>query len=179
MAITKQQKEQIISDLVDKIGKSKSMVFVNFDKVSVSEIEEFRKLCRENKIDYSVAKKTLLKIAMEKGGYNELDPLTFENGVGTLFGYDDEVAPAKIVDKFSKDHENLKMISGILSSNPSGQRYLGLDQMKALAKIPSKQELLAKLVGSLNSPISGFVGVLSGTLRSFVGVLNAVKESKE
>lgn len=178
MAITKQEKEKVVSDLVDKINKAKSIIFVDFEKVKVSEIEQFRKLCRKEKIDYVVAKKTLLKIAMEKSGRKEIDPLTFEKGIGTLFGFEDEIEPAKLVDKFSKEHQNLKLVCGILPSNPENQKFLSLEQVKALAKIPSKQELLAKVVGSLNSPISGFVNVLSGTLRSLVYVLNSVKESK-
>ncbi|HEX9664764.1 MAG TPA: 50S ribosomal protein L10 [Patescibacteria group bacterium] len=179
MPVNKKQKEEIVSDLVDKLKKSKSVIFVNFDQVTVSEIEEFRQLCREQAIDYSVSKKTLLKIAMDKGNLKEVDPLAFENGVGTLFSYDDEVAPAKIVKNFSKLHENLKMIGGILASNPEGQRYLALAEVENLSMIPSKDELLARVVGSLNAPVAGLVGVLSGNLRQLVYVLNAIGESKQ
>jgi large subunit ribosomal protein L10 len=85
----------------------------------------------------------------------------------------DEVSGAKVIDIFSKTNENVKMLGGIL-----GLQVMNADEVKALAKILSKEELLAKLVSTLNAPVSGFVNVLAGNLRGLVQVLNAVKEQK-
>ena len=85
----------------------------------------------------------------------------------------DEVSAAKIIDIFAKTNENVKLLGGVL-----GSTVMNAAEVKALAKIPSKEQLLGQLVGTLNAPISGFVNVLAGNLRGLVQVLNAVKEQK-
>ncbi len=173
MAKTRQKKDQIVKDLTDRITKAKSLVFVNFDGLKVKEVEELRRNFRAEKIDYLVAKKTLMKIAFKAAGFNDVDVKTFEKEVGTVIGYDDEVAPARLVEKFAKDHEALKSIGGILEG-----RLVSHEKIVALSKLPSREELLAKLVGSIKAPVSGFVNVLAGNLRHLVYVLNAIKDSK-
>ena len=91
-----------------------------------------------------------------------------------FFGYEDEVVPAKIVDEFKKTHEEqINFIGGVLENN-----FLSAEKIQELAKLPSKQELYAKIVGSLNAPISGFVNVLAGNMRNLVYVLKAIEEKK-
>ena len=85
----------------------------------------------------------------------------------------DEVSAAKIIDIFAKTNPNVKMLGGTL-----GNQVMTAAEVKALAKVPSKEQLLGQLVGTLNAPISGFVNVLAGNLRGLVQVLNAVKEQK-
>jgi large subunit ribosomal protein L10 len=173
MAKTRQQKKDILKNVSEKIDASKSLVFANFDGLTVKEVEELRAKCRENNVGYIVAKKTMLKIAMEKAGI-DVDPKTFENGVATVFGFEDEVAPAKIVQEFSKSHPNLKAISGVLEG-----QAVTLEKVVELSKLPSREELYAKVVGSIAAPVRGLVNVLAGNLRGLVYVLNAVKEKKE
>lgn len=172
MAKTKQQKEQAVKDLIDKIKKSKSLVFVNFNGLKVKEVEELRKNCRAENVEYLVAKKTLMKRAFKDAGL-EIDLKNLEKEVATVFGYEDEVAPARIVQDFAKDHEALVAFGGFLENN-------FVDQAKVieLSKLPSKDQLLAKVVGSIKAPVSGFVNALSGNLRNLVYALNAVKDSK-
>lgn len=178
MAKTKEQKEEILKKLVDNFGKAKSAVFVNFDGLNVADIQEFRSLCRENGLDYFVAKKTLLKLALDKNKLSEVDLTPYEKGVGTIFGYEDEVAPAQVADKFAKDHEALTLLGGVMMENPEGQKNVDSEGVKALAQLPSKDVLLGKVVGSINAPVSGFVNVLAGNIRNLVNVLNAVKDTK-
>ncbi len=174
MAKTRQQKEAAIETYAESLKKAKSLVFVNFDGLKVKEIEKLRKRCRNEKVGYVVAKKTLMKMALKDANFKDIDPKTFPQSIATLFGYDDEVMPAKIVGEFAKEHEALKPIGGILEN-----QFINKDKVLALSKLPSRQELLAKVVGSFKAPVRGFVNVLSGTLRSLVYALNAVKDSKQ
>ena len=173
MAKTRQQKETAVKDLTDKMTKAKAMVFVNFDGLKVKEVEELRKNFRTENIDYLVAKKTLMKIAFKDAGVEGVDEKTFAKEVGTVIGYDDEVAPARVVEKFAKEHEALKSIGGILEG-----KFVTREKVVELSKLPSKEQLLARVVGSIKAPISGFVNVLAGNLRGLVQVLDAIKNTK-
>lgn len=173
MAKTRQQKEDFIKNFNEKLQQAKSIVFVHFDGLKVKEIEELRKLFRAEKIDYVVAKKTLLKKAFEKAGIENYDPATFEKEVGVAFGIEDEVAPARIIQQFSKNHEALQAFGGVLENS-----FVGQEKVIELSRLPSKEELLAKVVGTINAPVSGFVNALAGNLRKLVYVLSAVKDSK-
>ena len=94
--------------------------------------------------------------------------------VSVTFGYDDEVAPAKILYLFSKEHENLKLIAGLVNGE-----LLSQEELINLAQLPSKAELLAKLVGSLAAPMSGMLSVLQGNLKSLMYILSNIKPESE
>jgi large subunit ribosomal protein L10 len=172
MAKTRVQKEEAIKSLAEGIKNSKSAVFANFQGLKVTEMDELRGQCRENKIDCFAVKKTLLKRALGDAGL-EVDTKAFEGSVAALLGTEDEVAPAQVVAKFAKDHEIVKIFGGILEGN-----MIDSEKVTELSKLPSKQQLLAQVVGSINAPVSGFVNVLAGNLRGLVGVLNNIKEQK-
>lgn len=172
MAKSKQQKEQSLSVLVDSLKNAKSAVFTNFQGLKVSESNELRDTCRKQHITYVASKKTLLKKALEKAGF-KLDTKSFQGGVATVFGLEDEVAPAQIVAEFAKKHNVVTIFGGILEG-----KLIEASKVEALSKLPSKQQLLGQLVGTLNAPISGFVNVLAGNMRGLVTVLNGIKEKK-
>jgi large subunit ribosomal protein L10 len=173
MPKSKEQKDQIVEDLVDKFSRMKGLVFTKFFGLTVNEVEDLRKQCREADVDYVVAKKTLLKVALEKSGVEGINPRDFEGEVATAISYTDEIAPAKTLAAFAKTHKQVEFIGGILEG-----KLLDGVAVKSLSLLPSKQELLAKVVGSINAPISGFVNVLAGNLRGLVNVLNGIKEKK-
>ena len=173
MPKTKEQKKKIIEDLTDELKEFKSLVFVDYKGLTVKDASDIKKLCKKQKVDYVVAKKTLIKLALEKAGIKDIDVKQLSGNIALVIGFEDEIAPAKIVGKFAKDHESLKMLGGIMES-----KFIDLNQVIALSKIPSKLELLSKLVGSINAPVSGFVNVLAGNLRGLVQVLNSIKEQK-
>lgn len=175
MAKSKEQKKEILNNLKDKISRSKSIVFANFDKLEVKENEALRSKLKEENSEYYVAKKTLLEKAFEGENIENLNPRKFDGRIAAIFGYEDEVAPAKIVAEFKKIHEDkVNFVAGILEN-----KLLSSEEVIALAKLPSKQELYAKIVGSINAPVSGFVNALAGNLRNLVYVLKAVEESKK
>lgn len=173
MPKTKEQKQEALKVVQDKLKDSKATVFSSDTGSNVKTIEELRKELKDNDAEYLVIKKTLLKKAIENMG--ETDQLDSLNGsVAVTFSYNDEVSGAKILNKYAKGSEVLNLGGGILEN-----AFIVPEMVKKLATLPSKEELLARLVGTLNSPLSGFVGVLSGTTRNFVGVLNAIKDKKE
>ncbi|MFC1598944.1 50S ribosomal protein L10 [Patescibacteria group bacterium] len=173
MPKTKDQKKQIVDDLVDKLSTFKSAVFTDYKGLTVAEAQEIRKLCKEQGAEYLVAKKTLMQLALDNAEIKDVDIIKMEGNIALILGFEDEVAPAKIAANFAKDHKSLKLLGGIMEN-----KFIDLAQVEVLSKIPSKAELLAKLVGSLNSPVSGFVNVLAGNLRGLVRVLDAIKEQK-
>ena len=171
MAKTKAQKEESLQQLTDSLGSMKSVVFANFDQVGVKDADALRKECRQEGVNVVVAKKTLLKKALAD---SEIEGVyDFEGGVASFFSNEDEVAGPRIVKAFGKDHEGVKMLGGIVDNE-----YYDSTQITTLASLPSKQELLAKAVGSMAAPLSGMVGVLSGTMRQMVGVLTSIKDTK-
>jgi large subunit ribosomal protein L10 len=175
MPKTRIQKQEILRTLSNKISQSKSVVFARFDALGVKDNEELRKELKKENSEYYVAKKTLLDIAFKESRVNELNVKSFTGRIAAIFGYDDEVAPAKIIEKFKKGREGkVEFVGGILEN-----KLLTAEQVDALSKIPSRQELYAKMVGSLNAPISGFVNVLAGNLRGLVCVLKAIEEKKK
>jgi len=172
MAKTKQQKEESIRILTDNIQNAKSVVFANFQGLKVKESDELREKCREQNIGILASKKTLVHKALADAGL-EVDISVFAGGVVALFGLEDEIAPAQIVSNFAKKHEAASFFGGVLEG-----RFIDAVKMTELSKLPSKQELYAKLVGSINAPVSGFVNVLAGNIRNLVSVLNNIKEAK-
>ena len=173
MAKSKQQKELTLGQLTEQLGAAKSVVFADFRGLTVKEATEFRNKARKEDIKVLVAKKTLMRLAFDKAGYEGVDPSKLEGSLVMITGMSDEVAPAKLAADYGKDHEALKIVAGVLE-----RKLVDAAAIKALAKLPSKQELLAKLVGTLNAPVSGLVNVLAGNLRGLVNVLNAVKDQK-
>lgn len=172
--LTKNQKIEIVKNLTEKIKIAKSAVFVDYKGLKVKESTDLKKTLRKADAEYVVVKKTLLDIALKNAGIEGVDIKSMEGQVALSLSNADEVASAKIIDGFAKTNENIKMLGGLL-----GTQIMDAAQVKALAKIPSKEELLAKLVGTLNAPVSGFVNVLAGNIRGLVNVLKAVSENKQ
>ncbi|MGB0757828.1 MAG: 50S ribosomal protein L10 [Patescibacteria group bacterium] len=173
MAKTRQQKEQEVQNLISQLTDSKGAVLLSYDGLDVAELTALRSALREEGVTLTMIKKRLLNIVLAEAGIANVEPQDHDQNISIAISSSDEVAPAKVTAQFAKDHDSVSLRGGILE-----QAYIGADQVKALAKLPSKDELLAKLVGSLNSPLSGLVGVLNGNMREFVHVLNAIKEQK-
>lgn len=172
MPKTKVQKQETVTTLSDKLGRMRSIVFANYEGLSVKDIEALRRELKKEGIEYTVVKKTLLKRAVLEAKL-DFDPKELPGNFATVISYGDEVAPARLISSFAKTHEVLKIVAGVLEG-----KMIDAKATLALSKLPSKQELLGRLVGILNAPISGFVNVLAGNLRGFVTVLSAIKDKK-
>jgi large subunit ribosomal protein L10 len=173
MPKTKQQKQTIGRDIKERLAKAKSVVFTSFNALTVKENEALRsELVKENS-EYYAAKKTILARTLSEAQI-DTDARSFEGQVAVTFGYADEVAPAKVLAKFIKESDGrLAFLGGILEG-----KFINAQAVTELATLPSKEELYAKLVGSINAPVSGFVNVLAGNLRGLVGVLSAIQTKK-
>ncbi|MGB3073066.1 MAG: 50S ribosomal protein L10 [Candidatus Moraniibacteriota bacterium] len=169
----KSQKTELIAGVAAKAKGSKALVFANFKGVSVKDITTLRRSLRETGSSWQVLKKTLLNRALDEVGV-KVDARALDGQVGVAFSVD-EVAAAKTIADFIKAHKDstLSIVGGSL-----GSEALSVEAVKALAKLPSKDELRAKLVGTLQAPIAGFVRTLSGNLTGLVRVLGAVRDVK-
>tara|TARA_Y100000310_G_scaffold47591_3_gene44167 strand:+ start:1907 stop:2425 length:519 start_codon:yes stop_codon:yes gene_type:complete len=172
MPLSKDQKKEIVKNLSKKLKSSKSVVFADFTGLTVFDMESLRSDLREQEAYYQVIKKNLLKIALEQAGLKvKLDNIS--GAVSVAMSESDEVVPAKILHEFSANHENLKLIKGILDN-----KEVNLKVLEKLAKLPGKDELRAKTVGILKGNLYGMVNVLQGNIRGLVYALNAIKSNK-
>lgn len=170
MAVTRQVKEEALKELVDKFGRSKSVVFAGYRGLTVAGISELRSQLRKEDAEMKVAKKTLISKAA-KDHVGELDKTIMEGPVVATFSYDDPLAGIRILFKFSKKNDKLKLLGGIVDG-----KVVGADVIEQYAKLPGRSELLAKLLGSMNAPLSGFVGIGSNLISGLCRVLNAHKD---
>jgi large subunit ribosomal protein L10 len=171
MAKTRKQKEQALADLTSAFAAAKSTVFVNYQGLKVKEADELRRAADKENIGYVVSKKTLLGKAIKTTGV-DYDVVALSGMIGVATAAD-EVAAAKLVVEFGKTHEALKVLGGVIDG-----KIVDAAAVKSLASMPSRQQLLGQVVGTLNAPISGFVNVLAANIRGLVNVLNAVKNAK-
>jgi large subunit ribosomal protein L10 len=170
--LTKDQKKKIVKDLTEKLKTGKVMIFSDFTGTTVGGMKELRDELRKTGATYKVTKKKLIDIAFKDAGI-EADSVGLEGQIGLAIGQEDEVSAAKVLGQFSKKNKNFKILRGVLDN-----KIISDKEVIALASLPSREQLLAKFVGTINAPVSGFVNVLAGNLRNFVGVLKAIAETK-
>ncbi|MFH1509936.1 MAG: 50S ribosomal protein L10, partial [Candidatus Nealsonbacteria bacterium] len=145
---------------------------IGISGLKVKDISILRKQLKENGSELKVVKKTLASLALKENKL-DFDKNSLKTEVGFIFGFEDEILPAKTVYKLSKTNENLKILGGFID----GLHKDGAE-VTVLAQLPSRQELLAKMIGSLSSPASGFVNVLQGNIKGLVLALNAISKNK-
>ena len=169
----RQKKEQVVAELHDKLKRASATILTDFKGMTVAEMDQLRDALAAEKIEYQVVKNTLLRLASQDTDAAALKPLLKDTNAVAI-GYLDPSVPAKILKKFNKSNEKLKIKGGSL-----GSRLLDFNQVSALAELPSREELLAKLLGTLNAVPTSLVTVLSGVPRAFVSVLAVIKDKKE
>lgn len=171
--MNRQEKEAVVKELKVRFANAKSVVLTDFRNLNVAEDTKLRKGLREAGVEYRVLKNTLINLAIQDLGIDELKEF-LTGPTAVAFSEDDVVAPAKLINKFSQEFKNLKIKGGIVEG-----KVIGLDDVKALADLPSKEVLLAQLLAGMQAPITGLVNVLQGNIRNLVYVLDAVKEQKQ
>ena len=148
------EKKQIVSALSEQLKTAVSGVFVDYCGLTVEQDTKLRNKLREAGVEYKVVKNTLTRFAAKEVGFDELDPIL--NGPTSLaLSMTDEVAPAKVIADFAKDNEQLEIKAGFLDG-----KVLALEEIKKLAATPNRETLLAKMLGSMNAPISNLVRTL-------------------
>jgi len=142
-----EQKKQVVDEIAEKLQASNSIVVVDYRGLNVAEVTELRKQLREAGIEFKVYKNTLTRRAVEKLELTDLnDALVGPNAIA--FGGEDVVAPAKILNNFAKEHEALEIKAGVIEGNVAS-----VEQIKALAELPSREGLLSMLLSVLQAPI--------------------------
>lgn len=167
------EKVAVVQELADKMTRGQGIVLTDFRGLTVKEMTELRAQLRKAGVEFRVVKNTLTLLAARQAQIEGLEPV-LEGPTAIAVSYDDPVAPAKLLSEFAKKHEALQIKGGILNG-----RAISVDEVKALASLPSREELIAKVLGGLKSPITGLVYVLHGTLASLVYALEAIRKQKE
>jgi large subunit ribosomal protein L10 len=155
MAVSRQKKEESLKTLQGALKDAKVVVFVNFHGLSVSAASELRKSLRAIGATYTVAKKTLIKKALENFGFSGELP-NLEGEIAMAVSKEDALAPAKVIKDFGKKNKTMQISGGVFEN-----KFVGTEVVVMLANIPPREVLLAQFVNIINSPIQGFVVALS------------------
>ncbi len=167
-----QKKQALVDDLAAKLSGSVAGVLVDYKGISVADDTKLRKQLREAGVTYSVVKNTLLHRAAEKTGLSELDSV-LSGSTAIAISETDYTAAAKILSDYAEKNKGFSIKAGYVDG-----KVINAKEVADLANMPSKEVLIAKMLGGFNAPISGFVGVLNANLRSLVVALNAIAEQK-
>jgi large subunit ribosomal protein L10 len=168
MAISKQKKNELVAELTELLDSAKMTVFAKYAGVNVADIQQLRALAREANVKIKVVKNRLVGKAMEDiETYNATDKSALTGQLLYAISSDDEVAPAQVLSKFAKDHPALELIGAFSGLGAN----LATDEVKHLAELPSKDQLIAEVVATLLSPVNDTLGALDGV----GGILNALE----
>ncbi len=173
MAITRSKKEEVLKALVESFGSAKSVVFAKNKGLTVADSKDLRSVLREENVTFTVAKKTLFKKAAESIGVDGFDISVLEGPVGAAISFEDEVVGAKAIATFAKKNQNIELVAGIVDGE-----FLGTKEVVDLSKLPSKEELYAKFLGSMQAPLSNFVGIGNNLISGFVRCLDQIADQK-
>jgi len=169
----REEKEQIVAEVSELVGKARGMFFTDFSGLTVQQATELRREFRKSGIDYRVVKNTLIRKALENAtGYDKVyDRLAGPTGVA--FAYEDPVSPAKIIQKFSEKHSKLSLKVCVLER----EVYDGA-RLDELAKLPTRKELMAGILGCIQSPLAGVPTVINAVMRDLASVIGEIEKKK-
>jgi large subunit ribosomal protein L10 len=170
MATTRQQKEETLKEITADMAVAKGVVFVDLHGLTVEQSQILRRSLREKGVKTKVAKKTLIVLAGKENGF-EIDKAMLDGQIALAFSMEDEVAAAQELYKMGKKNEAIQLVGGIFEGKVADKAMI-----TTVAQLPSREELLAKLVGSMNAPISGFHGVSRNIISGFVQVCKQISE---
>ncbi|BCR04033.1 50S ribosomal protein L10 [Desulfuromonas versatilis] len=170
--MNRNSKDQLISELAEKLATAKAAFLADYRGLNVEKVNTLRGELRKAGVEYQVVKNTLLRIAAKNTGVECLEKY-LEGPTAIAIVQQDPVAPAKVLSDFAKANDKFELKVGALDG-----KVLSIEDIKALSELPSREVLLAKVLGSLNAPASNFVGVLAAIPRSLVQVLAAIQDKK-
>lgn len=178
MANIRLEKQAAVAGLKEQLSTAKGVVLTGYKGLTVAQDMKLRAKFREAGVSYHVVKNTMLRIAANETGLEGLDPVL--NGTTAIaVSADDAVAPAKVIYDFIKENKLEKTEVLTIKAGVVEGKIIGVNEVKALASLPSREVLIAKVLGSMQAPISGMVNVLQGTIRNMVYVLDAIRAQKE
>ena len=170
---TKAFKQDKVSLMKEKVDKAQVAIVTEYKGYTVEEITNLRRALQKEEGDYMVTKNTLAKIAI-KGTPFEVLADSLKGPIAIAFGFGDQVAPAKALSKFIKDTKKGEILAAAMDG-----KLLTAKEAQALANLPSKAEIYAKMLGCINSPASGIVGGINGVMSALVRAIAAVRDTKQ
>jgi len=170
MAITRDKKQTLVAELSDVLSTAKMTVFAQYQGLSVANIQELRRAARESNVTIKVVKNRLVRVALGSNDtYKDADTSSLTGQLLYAFSSEDEVAPAQVLDSFAKTNPALAFVGAF-----SGEgKLLSADEVKALAGLPSKNQLIAQVVAQLLSPVHDVTNALSGNLHNLLDGVSA------
>jgi large subunit ribosomal protein L10 len=167
------EKAQVVERMTAKLEKARGVYLTDFTGMNVKTLSELRRRMRRNHIHYEVVKNTLVRRAVEQSGFEALVP-HLAGPTGIAIAETDELAPARILGEFVKEHQFPRVKLAIVEGKVFDEA-----QVKSLAALPPREVLLAQLLGALQGPMRNLVSVLSAPLREFVTALDQIRKQKE
>lgn len=172
MPKTKIQKQNMVTDITDKLSKAKSLVFADYQGLTMSQLSAIRAELADQSAEFTVTKNNLLKIALKNNNHS-FDDAVLTGPIATLFAFGDEISPIKVLTKAIKDNNVGKIKGGMIEGE-----FIDETKVQKLADLPSKDELRGKVVGTIAAPLYGLVNVMQGNLRNLVYALEAIRKQK-
>jgi large subunit ribosomal protein L10 len=170
--LNKTSKEQLVTELAERLASAKATFLADYRGLTVDQVNDLRGKLRAAGVDYRVVKNTLLKLAIKDTNSACIESM-LSGPTAIAIADADPVAPAKVLSDYAKANDKFELKGGSLEGT-----LLSLADIKALSDLPSREVLLAKMLGSINAPVSNFVGVLAAVPRSLVQVLAAIQDQK-
>ena len=167
-----EQKTEAIKDLSQQMTEAKSIVLADFTGLDVASVTQLRRSLRSASVDYRVVKNRLAKRAASDAGLASLEEF-FNGPTAMAFAREDPLEPVRVLQKFVDGGGKLAIKSGFMDG-----QVLAPEQVKDLASLPSRDELIGRVIGAVQSPLYGLASVCSGLLRNLVGVLAAIEADK-
>lgn len=172
MTSIRESKEKVVQEIKELFDNSSSAILIDYIGLTVAEVNELRGQFREANVNYIVLKNTMVKLAVNELGINDIDE-HLKGPTAVAFSAEDPTAAARVISDFIEKTSKTEIKCGVL-----GTTSMDAKQVVALGKVPSKEILIAQLLGVMNGPARGFVTVLSGTTRGLVTVLDHIKNQK-
>ncbi len=169
----REEKGKIIQELQDRANRAVIAVVTDFQGMNAEEITQLRRNLRENNIEFRVVKNTLARIALDGSPHAAIKD-KFKDCCAIAFGYDDPVTPAKVLVNFEKKSKKFKTRFASLEG-----RYMEAAAMKELSELPGRDELMARMLGTMNAVPTNFVSLCANLVRGLMNVLDGIKEQKE
>ncbi len=171
---TKEQKQQVVAELVEKIKRSSGVYFIDFTGMNAAYTLSTRRLLKSKGIEFRVAKNTVILLALaEVGGYEHITRDILFGQTMLWFGINDGVGPAKVLKEITEKSEIPKLKAAYVEGE-----YFDATQLKALASLPTREELISGIIGSIDAPISGIVGTINAVLRDVANIVEEVAKKQ-
>jgi large subunit ribosomal protein L10 len=170
--VNREQKEKEVAILKDKLARARHLIIADHSGINVADVSLLRRKLKEGNSEIKVSKNTLLKLAVKGSDLQELQQ-HFEGPTSIIYGYDDPSEPAKIICESIKETDKPKFKSYFYD----GAQH-GFDFLKRIAQLPSRDVVIAALIGTVEGSITNFISLLEAATREFIGTLDALAESK-